>query len=258
METLTRKQIAAYQRRRRWAPLLLMLFPFIGMPVALASILVVGFSLEWMGFQPGPPVGAAVFLLSAGTVMFLLFGTVRDLRRCPGCRAVQPAAGFLTTVPQSCRACGQHLTTDAFDAENARRSKGTGAPPESPPTAPARLASDEEVRKFRSGLRKGRVVTVVWAGSMLIGMVSFVGLPHPWLLVVIPLMGMLGVAGALGLNLYILTRTCPHCRCGFGWLESGHPWTLPDFCAACNQSLLPEDDKPIKQRQRAPYGKRES
>ncbi len=248
VQPLTRKDIASYQRRRRFAPLVMLLFPFIGMPVALACILAVGFSLAWMGFDAGPAVGAAVFLASVGAVMYGLSRVVRRMSRCPFCTAAQPAAGWLSTVPATCRTCGQPLTTEAFDDAQMRQ---TAAPEEHSapqPASAAHQASDEEIRKFRSGLRKGRVASLAWAGVMITCMIAFVGVPREWTMVVFCLFGALGAVGALGLNMFILSRTCPHCRNGFGWRESGYPWGLPDHCAACNQSLHPKRDEPSRQQ----------
>jgi hypothetical protein len=231
----------------------MLLFPFIAMPVGLACILVVGFSLEWMGFEPGPAIGAAAFLAPAGAIMYGLSRAVGRLRRCPSCTAVQPASGWLSINPANCRSCGQYLTTDAFDAGQSGQAIKTGLQPE--PASSAHRAPDDDVRKFRSRLRKGRIVALVWAGAMITCMISFVGLPRNWSMVVFALFGVLGAVGAVGLNVFTLSRTCPHCRRGFGWQQSGYPWAMPDVCAACNQSLHPQGDKSIEQ-QGVPYGKR--
>jgi hypothetical protein len=239
------------------APLLILLWPFAPFLVFFAALIPLGLTAEAIGLNPGPPFAVTLFFVCATLVAWLIFNGIRRLRRCPACHAAQ-AANFLAPVKPRCGACGQPLTTDAFDEVAAQRAVERGTPPEPQPAGGLGLADNEALREFRKGLQKGRMASAVWGIAMLGCMMSLVWAPSSHGYVPIVLFMVVGMPGVFALNIYILTRTCPHCKSGFGWRQCHYPWAMPDICASCNRSLVPGNQNPIEREPDVPYGERKT
>lgn len=228
MSGLAPEQIETFDRRRRRAPLLFVLFPLLTMPLFLLVLLPLGFTLEWLGMEPGPPFGIAVALATGWAVLSLLMKRVEYRSRCPSC-------GIQTIPADQCGACGQALTPAAYSAVQIG----------SRITKPHR-ADDDQVRIFRRQLLRARR-GFNGSAATLLGGFAVVSLTFPdlsrtgWYYAVFAVAGFTMVFLS---KVYSHVIACPHCQRDIAHRGTLFPFALPETCAACNQPLIPKDVSP--------------